>query len=199
MREELSTEWRDLRQRLGNLICHIDGQAASLSAEEKRIEERRDESYWNGVQDLYEAVKAVTLCIEDGGMTSHDVLKYFGTSHALNAISKTDPRTIIERVSEWKADKERTQKEENEFHIGDEVIITMEVPRKTENGMTKEIRESKGIITGLEDNIVWICRPDNNKSHFMYYSYFWTEMESIKKTGRHFDSIPFSYPQEEEV
>lgn len=187
MREELSTEWKDLRKRLGNLICRIDGQAASLSAEEKRMEERRDESYWNGVQDLYEAVKAVVAAIEDDGMTSHDVLKYFGTSHALNALSKTDPRTIMERINEWKDDKERAPKEEKKFNIWEEFQVGDEV--ELESGCVGEPR--KGIITGIIDanllNLVYRLSDDGELYSCRVVG------KRYKKTGRHFDSIPFMY------
>lgn len=187
MREELSTEWKDLRQRLGNLICHIDGRIASLSAAEKRMEELLDERYWKGVQDLDEAVKAIAICIEDGGMTSQDVLDYFGTSLALNALSKTDPKTIMERVNEWKADKERVQKEDNEFHIGDEVELKRECIEEPRKGIISDIVDANilNLIYRLHDNsCLYSCS---------------VVAEKYKKTGRHFDSIPFSYGQEEEA
>lgn len=202
MKEELSAEWKDVRQRLSNLICHIDGQMASLGAEEKRMEERRDESYWKGVQDLDEAVKNVALCIEDGGMTSNDVLEYFGTRHALNALSKTDPRTIMERVNEWKDDKKHVQevcdqwdrffKEAKEFRVGDEVVCKAEV-------LVSYSSPVKGIVTSINHtkdndeylNIIWPSCTNGNLIVSNVYA------DNYKKTGRHFDSIPFSYGQEE--
>lgn len=181
MREELSTEWRDLRQRLGNLICRIDGQVASLGAEEKRMEERRDESYLKGVQDLYEAVKDVIESIENNGMAPFEIEKYLGTRRAVEAVCKTDPKTIMEKVSEWKTDKERAQKEETKFYVGDEVEL--------EFGCVGEPR--KGIITGIIDanliNLVYRLSDDGELYSCRVVG------KRYKKTGRHFDSIPFMY------
>lgn len=193
MREELSTEWRDLRQRLGNLICHIDGQAASLSAEEKRMEERRDESYWKGVQDLYEAVKTVVLCKEDGGMTITEIKDYFDPIYMSDILTigdiltKYDPKTIIENVNKWKADKEREHKEEKKFNIWEEFQVGDEV--ELESGCVGEPR--KGIITAIIDanllNLVYRLSDDGELYSCRVVS------KRYKKTGRHFDSIPFSY------
>ena len=187
MKEELSAEWKDVRIRLSNLICHIDGQMASLSAEEKRMEERRDESYWNGVQDLYEAVKNVAAEIEDDGMATKDMEKYFGEYHIAKVICKNDPKTIMEKVNEWKADKERAQKEDKEFRVGDEVVCKATVPDSYS-------LPKKGIITAINHeylNTVWVSSATGNLLIYNVYA------DNYKKTGRHFDSIPFTYGQEE--
>lgn len=176
MREELSTNWEDLRQKLDHI--------ASLRAEEKRMEERRDESYWKGVQDLYEAVKTVAADIEDDGMAPKDMEKYFGVRLITDAICKNDPKTIMEKVNEWKADKECAQKE---FRVGDEVMF--------KHACIKEPR--KGIIAAIVNadiiNLVYRLGGDG-----ALYSYC-VVAKDCNKTGRHFDSIPFSYGQEEEV
>lgn len=181
MREELSTEWENIRSKLGELVCRIDDHMAVLDVEKKRMEERRDESYWKGVQDLYEAVKPVVAAIEDDGMTLNDMNKYFGTRRAVEAIFENNPKTIMETVNKWKADKERAQKEDNEFNVGDEVEL--------ESGCVGEPR--KGIITGMIDanllNLVYRLSDDGELYSCRVVG------KRYKKTGRHFDSIPFMY------
>lgn len=189
MRAELSVEWEDIRSKLGELVCRIDDKIAILDVEEKRMEERRDESYWNGVQDLYEAVKAVVASIEDDGMAPFEIEKYLGTRRAVEAVCKTDPKTIMEKVSEWKADKERAQKEENEFNIWKEFHDGDEVELELEPGCIGEPR--KGIITGIIDanllSLVYRLSDDGELRSYRVVG------KRYKKTGRHFDSIPFMY------
>ncbi len=185
MREELSTEWKDLRQRLGNFICHIDGQAASLSAEEKRMEERRDESYWKGVRDFHEAIKAVIAKETIGGMGPEALDEFFGGTHMNLIIYETDPKEIMEKVREWKTEQELVQKKAEEFRVGDEV-------EAKDNYL---IGGSKAIITEVYNDRLYVAFRDRlNNNHMDFFSII---KDDVTKTGRHFDNIPLTYGQEE--
>ena len=184
MNTELRNEWADIRPHLGNLICHIDGKMESLEAEEKRISERRDESYWQGVQDFYEAVKHVAAAIEDDGMAMNDIKKYFGTRSIVEAICKTDPKTIMETVNKWKADK---NKAEEEFQIGDEVLIGMS-PISAPNELLN------GIVTAtMGSDILCVHIPESKVKPCPGYNVLWLHTNKVRKTGRHFDEIPLLY------
>ena len=187
MKEEISIEWENIRSKLGELVCRIDDHMAVLDVEEKRMEERRDENYWKGVQDLYEAVKPAVATVENSGMTMDDVKKYFGTRSIVEAICKNDPKTIIEKVNEWKADKERTPKEEKKFNIWEEFQVGDEVEHEFGFGEPR----IKGIITSIIDantlTLVYRLCDDGNLYSCRVVG------KRYKKTGRHFDSIPFTY------
>lgn len=189
MNTELHNEWANIRPSLGNLICHIDGKLESLEAEEKRISERRDESYWQGVQDFYEAIKVFAVGIYNGGMSIQEIREYFDAPYISDILSigdilsKYDPKTIMEKVNEWKADKNRA---EEEFRVGDEVIIGMS-PVSAPNELLK------GIVININDNELLGVRIPDSKTECPGYNIRWTYKKNARKTGQHFDGIPFSY------
>ena len=75
---DLSEEWRKLRPALGDMICHIDSKMQSIEAEEKRIQEKRDDSYIRGVYDMAQTVIAFTGPVEKGCMSKEHMLNYIG-------------------------------------------------------------------------------------------------------------------------
>lgn len=185
MNTELRNEWKDIRIGLGNLICHLDGKMESLEAEEKRISERRDESYWQGVQNCYDAVFSIFNPIEHGGMSFDDLVRYFGhgSLSPIDIVCNNDPKTIMETVDKWKADKKQA---EEEFQIGDEVIIGMS-PVSAPNELLK------GIVIKNNDNELLGVRIPDSKTACPGYNIRWAHKNIVRKTGRHFDGIPFSY------
>ena len=121
---DLSEEWRKLRPALGNIICHIDSKMQSIEAEEKRIQEKRDDSYIRGVYDMVQAVIAFTGPVEKGCMSKEDMLNYVGCTSISDALNIMSIEEFIEKCNKWKADKETKEKmDKDELHIGDEVTV----------------------------------------------------------------------------
>ena len=64
---DISAEWKELRQKIGNFICHMDSMNAQNDAKLKKLQEKEeqqedvqekiDEAYNKGIQDLYDALK----------------------------------------------------------------------------------------------------------------------------------------------
>lgn len=189
---DITNEWRELRSKLGDLICHIDGMNESIESKMKKLQEKEeyqadlqaqiDEAYNKGLQDLYNAIytlmmPSIRLChLKIPSMPVSEMRKIFGTTYLDTIIVDNTPEEIIDKVNQWKANTER---EGQEFHVGDEVT--------TDDGMI-------GIVTIVNDKIVWILY--NLTASVLGFDSSWFYKDQCKKTGRHFDSIPFDYHPE---
>lgn len=190
---DISTEWKELRSKLGDLICHIDGMNESIESKMKKLQEKEeeqadlqaliDEAYNKGIQDLYGAIRCLFApCGRVPLMPVSDMRKLFGSVYAEKIIINKSPEEIIDKVNKWKAEKD---KEEQELHVGDEVT--------TGNGTI-------GIVIDVGDNngIVWITYRVVPEARGL--DFCWVSKIKCKKTGRHFDSIPFDYnPEKGEI
>lgn len=170
---DLSEEWRKLRPALGDMICHIDSKMQSIEAEEKRIQEKRDEGYLRGLNDMAQAVIAFTGPVEEGCMTPTDMKDYVGCTSVSDALNIMSIEEFIEKCNKWKADKDN---EKQEFHVGDEVTLST--------------------ITGCDCfTYIVLYRIYENEDLFklieptslVTYTY---SAKSLTKTGKHYDSIP---------
>ena len=188
---DISTEWKELRPQIGNLICHIDGMNAQIDAKLKALQEKEEEEmdwqskidkvYNKGIQDLYDAICCLfARCDRVPIMPIPDMRRIFGTVYPDKIIVNNTPEEIIDKVNQWKAEK---VKEEQELHVGDEVT--------TGNGTI-------GIVIDVGDNdgIVWITYRVVPEARGL--DFCWVNSANCKKTGRHFDSIPFDYNSEKE-
>ena len=107
--------------------------------------------------------------------------KIFVTGYLDEIIVNNTPEEIINKVNQWKAEKD---KEEQELRVGDEVAI--------DNGLI-------GIIIDVDDGnnetvrVSYRLTPEARGLDFCR-----THCTKCKKTGRHFDSIPFDYNPEKE-
>ena len=82
-------------------------------------------------------------------------------------------------VNQWKTDEEN---KERQFHIGDEVEI---IDRWIDN------YGHKNIVVELGDEFITIIDIENFKRDFI-------SPEKIKKTGKHYDSIPLTKEENKE-
>lgn len=189
--EVLRENWQEIRQKLGNLISWIDGQIDSLDAKEKRLEKLENESYIRGAQDMREAALGITEIPKYGGMSCTDIRTRFdeGIISTSEIFSDYDALDIIKRVRNWRAGKEVAEAEEakaDDIQVGDEITYDYF------NGV-KQV-SGKGIVTLIESERigtpVYVIHKGVNSDTF--YN-FWTNKDNVKKTGRHFDSIPFDY------
>ena len=188
---DITNEWREIRQRFGELICRIDGLNISVDSKLKKLQEKEeqqaelqariDKAYNKGIQDLYDAIRCLFApCGRVPLMPVSDMRKLFGTVYSDKIIVNNTPEEIINKVNQWKAEKD---KEDQELHVGDEVT--------TVNCHT-------GIIIDIDDDIVYISYGLIPEEHG--FNICWVNSAKCKKTGRHFDSIPFDYnPEKEKV
>lgn len=177
---EVRVNWQSIRKDLGNLISWIDGQIDSLDAKEKRIEKLENESYIRGAQDMREAAISIgemsctdiRTCFDDGIFSTRDIF------------SDYEAMDIIERVHKWRADKAKA----DDIQVGDEITYDYF------NGV-KQV-SGKGIVTSIESERigtpVYVINKGVNSD--IFYNFWINKNEDdVKKTGRHFDSIPFDY------
>jgi len=185
---DITNEWRELRSKLGDLICHIDGMNESIESKMKKLQEKEeqqadlqakiDDAYNKGLKDMHEALCIIATEDTNEGMSNLELRNAFGMTSVCNIILGNEPREIIDKVLEWTTKR----KESQELHVGDEVI--------TDNGIV-------GIITDVDDDnngIVWVTYRITPKARGL--DFCWAYRATCKKTGRRFDSIPFDYNPE---
>ena len=181
---DISNEWRELRQRLGELICRIDGMNISVDSKLKKLQEKEeqqadlqeqiDEAYNKGIKDLHEAFRIIAA---DDGMTTSDLKDTFGICSVCNIILGFTPEEIIDKVNQWKAEKD---KEEQELRVGDEIICIYDCSMDYNKTF---------IYLGRDEYYMEMFDLDKMRAestnNFVHY----------RKTGKHYDAIPF--PKEE--
>lgn len=178
---DITNEWKELKQRFGELICHVDGMNISVDSKLKKLQEKEeqqadlqaqiDEAYNKGMQDLYDALRIFSEPVPR-------MREIFGSVYMEKIISEYSPKEIIDKVNQWKAEKD---KKEQELHVGDEVAVDKLI----------------GIIIDIDDdnnNIVWVTYRSTPVTRGL--DFCWAYRARCKKTGRHFDSIPFDYNPE---
>ena len=175
---DISAEWKELRSKIGNFTSHMNGMNAQIDAKLKKLQENEeqqadlqakiDEAYNKGMQDLYDALRIFSEPVPR-------MREIFGSVYMEKIILEYSPKEIIDKVNQWKAEKE---KEEQEFHVGDEVAVDKLI----------------GIIIDIDDdnnNIVWVTYRSTPVTRGL--DFCWAYRAKCKKTGRHFDSIPPIY------
>ena len=182
---DITNKWRELRSKLGDLICHIDGMNESIESKMKKLQEKEeyqakiDEAYNKGLKDMHEALRLITTDETDDGMSMLELKDAFGTASVCGIILGNEPREIIDKVLEWATKR----KESQELHVGDEVMADCGIV---------------GIITDVADDnsVVWVSYRMTPVARG--FDFCWVKKDNCKKTGRHFDSIPFDYNSEKE-
>lgn len=170
---EITDKWKNLRRDMGNLISQLDGSFAKLEAEEKRMEQKRDESYIQGAEDMRKAINTLydTKLVESSSIKLEEL---FDTDFIPNIFSRHPAAVIIDGVKQF------LERKEQDFQVGDEIEITD--PTITSNG-------EKRIVTRVGINS--ICLIDSAT-----FNATWIEKEHAKKTGKHYDAIPFNWKGE---
>lgn len=166
---ELTDKWKKLRQEMGNLISAVDGKTEKLEAEEKRMENKRDESYLKGTEDMKKAVNmlydAATI-----GLSPQKLEELFGTDYIPSILSKFAAIDIINGLKLFLKEKQE------EFKVGDEV----EVSEYGVGSCNKYIV----IKADSDSNILWLLDLRTFLRIWIY-----KDDSSLKKTGKHFDTI----------
>lgn len=172
---ELTDKWRNLRRDMGNLISAVDGKIEKIDAEEKRMKNKRDESYLKGIEDMR---KAVNMLYDASavGLSSQKMEELFGTVYIQSILSRFSAIYIIDALKLFLEEKQE------EFKPGDEIVIVD--PSIRSNG-------EKRIVTTVGVNGLHLIDPAT-------FNVTWIEKEHAKKTGKHYDAIPFLKDKEEE-
>ena len=166
---ELTDKWRKLRQDMGNLICDVDSKTEKLEAEEKRMEQKRDESYLKGTEDMRKAINMLYDACHIG-LTSQKMENLFGTKDIPSIIGRFPAITIIDVL------KHVLKEQEQEFKVGDEVEHS-----DHRNGSCNKYIVIKA---DSDSNVLWLLDLRTFLRIWIY-----KDDSSLKKTGRHFDTI----------
>lgn len=184
---DISNEWKELRPKIENFTCRMDSTNTQIDAKLRKLQEKEerqldlqaqiDAAYNKGLKDMHEAIRLIAKDESDGGMSVFELKDAFGTRSVFDIILGFTPEEIIDKTLAWTTKR----KESQELHVGDEVINDV--------GTT-------GIITSFGEDVMWITYRATSKARG--FDYCWFKKDSCKKTGRHFDSIPFDYNPEKE-
>ena len=168
---------RQAEEDLNKLRCSVAAATNEVDRKPQKFQESNDEEYRKGLKDLYEAFRIIAA---EDGMSASDLKDAFGTCSICDIVLGFTSEEIIGKALEWKT---KQKKEEQELHVGDEII--------TDNGLI-------GIITDVcdDDGTVWLSYRLTPATRGL--DFCWAYNAKCKKTGRHFDNIPFDYNPEKE-
>ena len=176
---DISTEWKELLPKIGNFISNMYGEKCRIDAKLKELQEKEeqqadfqaqiDKTYNKGLKDLHEAFRIIAA---NDGMTNSDLKDTFGICSVCNIILGFTPEEIIDKVNQWKAEKD---KEEQELHVGDEIICTYDCSMDYNKTF---------IYLGRDEYYMKMFDLDKMRAestnNFVHY----------RKTGKHYDAIP---------
>ena len=165
---DISVRWRNARSEVGTIISQVDTKLEKLEAEEKRMEQKRDESYIQGAEDMRKAMSAITIV--NGGMSAQDLEEFFGAHHYGYILIENSAKDIIDRVNQWKEEKEKEKLQETEVEHSDH-----------RNGSCNKYIVIKA---DSDSNVLWLLDLRTFLRIWIY-----KDDSSLKKTGKHFDTI----------
>lgn len=172
--ESIRDEWRELRSRIGNLVCAVDGKVESCEALDKKMQEKKDESYLKGAEDMREVLKILLSPDISYGMPMKEIADIFGTAYNSSILEKYSASEIINKVNQWKEEKEKLK--ETEFKVGDEVEHSDHINGSCNKYIVIKADSDSSVLWLLDLRTflrIWIYKDDS----------------SLKKTGKHFDTI----------
>lgn len=175
---DISAEWKELRSKIGNLIsrmdsenCHLDAKLKELQEKEERqadLQEPIEKAYNKGLEDARNAVLQL--------YENKNWKEIFGSYYNFNILKDHSMAEIIEKVNQLKAEKD---KEEQELHVGDEILVISN---------DRNLNNRTFVIYEIDDNCYYVIEPITlYKDGFFKNAYI---KNQIKKTGKHYDSIP---------
>ena len=183
--KKLQEAFKPFIDEINRTNAQIDAKVETLQEKEERqvdLQEQINEAYNKGIQDSYNAICCLLArCEKVPPMPISEMRRLFGTVYFDKIIIDNLPEEIIDKVNQWKAEQ---NKEEQELHVGDEI----------EYARSKS-RFEKRIIIGIEDGmdddekIIWSIDLELSGPRFWFFS---TDKDvEYRKTGKHYDAIPF--------
>lgn len=184
---DITNRWRNARSEIETIIRQVDMKLEKLEAEEKRMENKRDESYIRGAEDMVEAIQLFSNNEESGGMSLDTMKELFGYGNFLVIIENVPPEVIIKKVKQWKEEREKLK--ETEVKVGDEIEY-IRYGKLSEKRIVIRIDDRED-----DEKIIWTIGLDK----FDQYGTSTNDpTEKYHKTGKHYDSIPFPEKGENE-
>ena len=177
---ELTDKWRSTRADLGSIISQVDSKFEKLEAEERRMEQKRDESYLKGAEDMLEAVNMLYDSSKIG-LSSRKMEELFGTVYIRSILDRHSAIEIINGLKKFLEEKEQ----DKDFQIGDEVECI--------DSYYANYKEKYVVVETFEYNDQKAIRLINLRNVSLHET---TCPEGYRKTGKHYTSIPI--PKEEE-
>ena len=161
-------EWRELRSRIGNLVCAVDGKVESCEALDKKMQEKKDESYLKGTEDTRKAINML-YDARNIGLTPQKMEDLFGTYYIPSIFSRFAAIDIIDGLKLLLKDKQ-------DFRVGDEVEHSDHIAGSCNQYIVRKADSDSSVLWLLDLRTflrIWIYKDDS----------------SLKKTGKHFDTI----------
>ena len=179
---DISAEWKELRQKIGTFICHMNSTNAQIDAKVKTLQEKEEqETDWQSKVDkvydkgLEDARNAVLQLYKNENW--HEI---FGSCYNYNILTDHSMAEIIEKENQLKAEKEKQAKEQ-ELHVGDEIMAI---------NVNAELNHRTFVIYEIDDYHYYVIEPITFYKDGFYKSAY--IKNQITKTGKHYDSIPLS-------
>lgn len=158
----------NLNKALQDAYSAID--KAYLKDSSTELQAKIDEAYNKGTKDLYEAFRIIAA---EDGMSTSDLKDAFDICSVCNIILGFTPEEIIDKTLEWKT---KQKKEEQELHVGDEIICAYDCSMDYNKTF---------IYLGRTEYYMKMFDLDKMRAestnNFVHY----------RKTGKHYDAIPF--------
>jgi len=160
-----------LRQAEENLNNVLRDVAVAINEIERKPQKFRE----NNDKDLN---KALHILAAEDGMSVSELSDAFGICSICDILLEFTPEEIVDKVNRWKAEKD---KKEQELHVGDEIIVVKN---------DAKLNNRTFVIYEIDDNCYYVIEPITlYKDGFFKKAYLENQ---IKKTGKHYDSVPLS-------
>ena len=173
---DIRNEWKELRHKIGIFICRMEEMNvyvdAKLKEQQVDLQAQIDEAYNKGLEDARNA--ALQL------YENENWYEIFGSFYNFNILKNHSMAEIIEKENQLKAEKEKQAKEQ-ELHVGDEILVI--------NSDTK-LNNRTFVIYEIDDYHYYVIEPITFYKDGFYKSAY--DKKQLKKTGKHYDSIPLS-------
>lgn len=178
--EKFNDAMCELKQAEENLNKALQNVAVTINETERKpqkFQKNNDKEYRKGLKDMHEALRIIAA---EDEMSVFDLNDTFGTCSICDIILGFTPKEIIDKVLEWK--NKRKESQNLELRIGDEIIVV--------NNDDAELNNRTFVIYEIDDNCYYVIEPISlYKDGFFKNAYIENQ---IKKTGKHYDSIPLS-------
>ena len=171
---DIGAEWKELRSKIGNFTSHMNSTNAQIDARLKKLQEKEEQQ-----ADLQEQIeKAYNKGLEDARNAmlqlyeNENWKEIFGSYYNYNILENHSMAEIIEKVNQLKAEKD---KEEQEFHVGDEIVCISEYS------------------LDYNKSFIYLGRDKYHMKMFDLYKMraeFTNNFVDYRKTGKHYDAIP---------
>lgn len=169
--EEFNNAMCRLRQAEENLNKALQDIAVAINETDRKPQKFQK----NNDKDLHEALHIIAA---EDGMSVSELNDAFGICSICGILLEFTPEEIIDKVNRWKAEKD---KKEQELHVGDEIMVI---------NHSDKLNNRTFVIYEIDDNCYYIIEPITlYKDGFFKNAYI---KNQIKKTGKHYDSIPLS-------